>query len=81
MVLDEEIDRTKLRYVRYARRSTTDEGSQVRSVPDQIKYCIRHAEIAGLNIVATRDRRSARQIHRTFYASWCDGLRTTEKTA
>ncbi len=43
MILDEEIDRTKLRYVLYARKSTTDEGSQVRSVPDQIKYCKRHA--------------------------------------
>lgn len=51
MVLNEEIDRTKLRYVLYARRSTTDEGSQVRSVPDQIKYCERYAEIHGLNIV------------------------------
>ncbi len=51
MVLDEEIDRTKLRYVLYARRSSTDEGSQVRSVPDQIKYCERHAELSGLNIV------------------------------
>ncbi len=62
MVLDEEIDRTKLRYVLYARRSTTDEGSQVRSVPDQIKYCKRHAEIGGLNIVATvKEKGSAKK--------------------
>lgn len=52
MILNEEVNRTKLRYALYARRSTTDEGSQVRSVPDQIKYCKRHAELAGLNIVA-----------------------------
>lgn len=53
MIPNEEIDRTKLRYVLYARRSTTDEGSQVRSIPDQIKYCTHLAEIGGLNIVAT----------------------------
>jgi DNA invertase Pin-like site-specific DNA recombinase len=53
VILNEEIDRKKLRYVLYARRSTTDEGSQVRSIPDQIKYCKRHAELNGLNIVAT----------------------------
>ncbi len=53
MILNEEIDRSKLRYVLYARRSSTDEGSQVRSVPDQIKYCKRLAELSGLNIVAT----------------------------
>lgn len=53
MTTNEDIDRSKLKYVLYARRSTTDEGSQVRSIPDQIKYCERHAEINGLNIVAT----------------------------
>jgi DNA invertase Pin-like site-specific DNA recombinase/ACT domain-containing protein len=53
MAQAEEIDINKLRYVLYARRSTTDEGSQVRSIPDQIKYCNRHAEIKGLNVVAT----------------------------
>ncbi len=62
MVLEEEIDRTKLRYVLYARRSTTDEGSQVRSVPDQIKHCKRHADREGLNIVATvREKGSAKR--------------------
>ncbi|MFO0920110.1 MAG: hypothetical protein U0451_00355 [Candidatus Saccharimonadales bacterium] len=39
MQTDEEIDRKKLRYVLYARKSSTDEGSQVRSLPDQIKVC------------------------------------------
>lgn len=46
-----EIDRTRLRYVLYARRSTTDEGSQQRSLGDQEKHCKRYAESRGLNIV------------------------------
>lgn len=53
MIIDEDIDRSKLRYVLYARRSTTDEGSQIRSIPDQVKYCERHAKVKGLNVVAT----------------------------
>ena len=53
MLLDEEVDRKQLRYVLYARRSTIDEGSQVRSLGDQIKYCERHAHLKGLNVVAT----------------------------
>lgn len=52
MLQDQEINRQQLRYVLYARRSTTDEGSQVRSVPDQIKSCKRLAERDGLNVVA-----------------------------
>lgn len=46
-------DLTKLRYVLYARKSTTDEGSQVRSLGDQVKYCNRLAESLGLNVIAT----------------------------
>lgn len=61
MTTNEDIDRSKLRYVLYARRSTTDEGSQVRSIPDQIKYCKRYAEQNGLNIVAiVRENGSAK---------------------
>lgn len=46
----------------YARRSTTDEGSQVRSVPDQIKYCKQYAEFNGLKIVKTaRESGSAKK--------------------
>lgn len=52
MIKDEPVDRTKLRYVLYARKSTTDEGSQVRSLGDQIKECRRKADNIGLKIVA-----------------------------
>lgn len=57
----DEIDVTKLRYVLYARKSSTDEGGQVRSIPDQIKDCKKHALHKGLNIVDTvEEKRSAR---------------------
>ena len=46
-----EIDKTKLRYVLYARRSTTDEDSQVRSLPDQITHCKIYKERYKLNVV------------------------------
>ena len=79
MILDEEIDRTKLRYVLYARRSTTDEGSQVRSVPDQIKYCERHAELGGLNIVATvKENGSAKKPNKKIRPKFYDILEEIE---
>lgn len=36
----EQLDRKKLRYVIYARKSTTNEDRQERSIPDQIHECI-----------------------------------------
>lgn len=36
-----QVDIKKLRYVLYARKSTEDEGRQVRSIPDQIADCVR----------------------------------------
>ena len=65
MIQQEETDRKKLRYVLYARRSNKDEGSQVRSIPDQVKYCERLAETSGLNVVATiREDGSAKTPHK-----------------
>ncbi len=59
---DEEIDLTKLRYALYARKSTTDEGSQVRSLGDQIKECKKLAERKGLHIVDIfKESRSAKK--------------------
>lgn len=40
-----------LRYVLYARKSTEDEGSQMRSIKDQILECERLAKRDGLNVV------------------------------
>jgi site-specific DNA recombinase len=61
MLHDEEINRTKLRYVLYARKSSSDEGSQIRSIPDQVKYCKRYADTNNLNVVAViREKGSAK---------------------
>ena len=47
----DEIDITKVRYALYARKSTTDETRQVRSIPDQIKDCQKMATDLGLRVV------------------------------
>lgn len=65
MLKEEETDLKKLRYVLYARRSTTDEGSQVRSIPDQIKYCRRLAKTKSLNVVdIIEEKGSAKAAHK-----------------
>ena len=62
MQVVEEIDRTKLRYVLYARKSSEDEGSQVRTHKDQIKHCMKLAESKGLNVVDTfKESKSAKK--------------------
>jgi DNA invertase Pin-like site-specific DNA recombinase len=48
---DEELDITKLRYVLYARKSTTDEQRQIRSIPDQIAECQQLAANKGIKVV------------------------------
>lgn len=47
----EDLDFTKLRYVLYARKSTTDESKQEYSIPDQVKYCQEYAKKNNLHIV------------------------------
>jgi site-specific DNA recombinase len=79
MAIYEELDRTKLRYVLYARRSTVDEGSQVRSIPDQIKYCKRHAELNKLTIVDTlKENGSAKKPDRKVRPRFYDILEEIE---
>lgn len=59
--MNEEIDFTQLKYVLYARKSTTDEERQVRSIEDQISDCQKLAERMGLHIVETlREEKSAK---------------------
>jgi len=60
--MNEELDITKLKYVLYARKSTTDETRQVRSIPDQIIDCKTLADFAGLNVVKIlRETQSAKK--------------------
>ncbi len=48
---EEQLDTTKLKYVLYARKSTTDETRQVRSIGDQIADCLLFAKRNGLTVV------------------------------
>lgn len=48
---NEPIDRTKLRYVLYVRKSSEDESNQLRSTDDQIKDCQKIARDLGLNVI------------------------------
>ncbi len=78
MILDEELDRTKLRYVLYARRSSKDEGSQVRSIPDQIKYCKKYAE-GKLNIIKiVKENGSAKKLDKKIRPKFYDLLEDIE---
>jgi DNA invertase Pin-like site-specific DNA recombinase len=60
--MEEELDYTKLRYVLYARKSTTDETRQVRSIDDQMHDCQQLAKRLGLRVVAIlREEKSAKK--------------------
>ena len=49
---DTDIDRSNYRYVIYARKSTNEnEGKQIRSLPDQIDYCIEYAVKNSLKVI------------------------------
>lgn len=45
-----EVDRTKLKYVMYLRKSTEDEGKQTCSIKDQRKVCLNCAKRLGIII-------------------------------
>lgn len=83
MQVIEEIDRTKLRYVLYARKSTEDEGSQVRTHKDQIKHCTKLAESKGLNVVATfKESKSAKKSNnRPVFNQILEGIRNKKYDA
>lgn len=62
MYENEEIDLKTLKYVLYLRKSTEDEGRQIRSIKDQERDCKELANRLGLNIVATiSEQRSAKK--------------------
>lgn len=64
MQKDQNTDLTKLRYVLYARKSTEDEGRQLRSIGDQIADCRKLAKELNLNIVAVvEEQKSAKRPH------------------
>lgn len=50
---EEELDRSELKYVIYARKSTESSEKQIRSLSDQINECTEYAERNGLRVVET----------------------------
>ena len=59
---EEEIDLKTLKYVMYLRKSTEDEGRQIRSIKDQERDCRELARRLGLNIVAViSEQKSAKK--------------------
>ena len=54
----EEVDFTKLKYVLYARKSTTDESRQLRSISDQIADCLLVVKRLHLNFNENTDIRT-----------------------
>ncbi len=62
MYEDEGVDLRTLRYVMYLRKSTEDDGRQIRSIKDQEKDCRDLAQRLGLNIVAViSEQKSAKK--------------------
>lgn len=62
--MDDELDITKLKYVLYARKSTTDETRQVRSIPDQIFECKQLSARIGIRVVQVlQETKSAKKPH------------------
>lgn len=61
--MEDYIDITKLRYVLYARKSSTDETRQVRSIPDQIADCNSYiVDRLGINVIETlQETKSAKK--------------------
>ncbi len=58
----EPIDIRTLRYVLYARKSSVDESSQYRSIPDQIKECKKFATKIEIKIVAVKTEKQSAKI-------------------
>ncbi len=61
-----ETDITKLKYALYARKSTEDEGRQVRSIKDQINDCLKLATDLGISVSKPyiEETKSAKTPHR-----------------
>lgn len=59
---EQELDLTMLRYVMYLRKSTEDEGRQIRSIGDQQTDCEAMSQRLGLNVVAIiKEEKSAKK--------------------
>lgn len=77
---EEEIDLRTLKYVMYLRKSTEDEGRQIRSIKDQERDCRELARRLGLNIVAViSEQKSAKKPNnRPKFSSMIKRIRAKE---
>jgi len=80
---DNEIDLTTLKYVLYLRKSTEDEGRQIRSIKDQERDCRDLAKRLGLTIVDTiSEQKSAKKPNnRPAFKEMLKGIRRKEYDA
>ena len=59
---EQDVDLRTLKYVMYLRKSTEDEGRQIRSIKDQERDCRELGQRLGLNIVAViSEQKSAKK--------------------
>ncbi|MEI9914450.1 MAG: recombinase family protein [Candidatus Saccharibacteria bacterium] len=77
---EQELDLKTLKYVMYLRKSTEDEGRQIRSIPDQERDCRDLAKRLGINIVdVIREKKSAKVPgKRTEFSSMLKRIRAKE---
>jgi DNA invertase Pin-like site-specific DNA recombinase len=75
--VENEIDVTKLRYVLYARKSTSDESRQIRSIGDQITECKDFARYRMLKVVdVIEESKSAKKPNqRPLFRKMLDDIR------
>lgn len=83
MYEDQELDLKTLKYVMYLRKSTEDEGRQIRSIGDQEKDCKDLAKRLGLNVVAViKEEKSAKKPdHRPLFKDMLKRIRAKEFNA
>ncbi len=76
----DDIDLRTLKYVMYLRKSTEDEGRQIRSIKDQERDCIELGKRLGLNIVAIiSEQKSAKKPNnRPKFSGMIKRIRTKE---
>lgn len=83
MYEDQELDLKTLKYVMYLRKSTEDEGRQIRSIGDQERDCKDLAKRLGLNVVAIiKEEKSAKKPdHRPLFKDMLKRIRAKEFNA
>ncbi len=77
---EQELDLKTLKYVMYLRKSTEDEGRQIRSINDQERDCVELAKRLGLNVVEViKEEKSAKKPnHRPAFKDMLKRIRSKD---